>query len=69
MLDPNLTGNALPNGIMMTLQQLKQLIEASSDAELKTQAATLIATVETEFSGLTLSTGQKLANSSKERVA
>src|SRR6476646_12143169 len=41
-----------PNGIMTTLQQLKQLIEASSDAELKTQAAALIATAETEASGL-----------------
>src|SRR6476469_2345139 len=42
-----------PNGIMTTLQQLKQLIEASSDAELKSQAAALIATAETEATGLT----------------
>ena len=41
-----------PNGIMTTLQQLKQLIESSSDAELKSQALTLITTAETEASGL-----------------
>jgi hypothetical protein len=37
---------------MSTLEKLKQLIEASSDAELKTQAAALIATAETEVTGL-----------------